>query len=267
MKGRNMTKNDIKKQIINFSMKKIVIIAFMLFFICGMIICGICSLFSENYLLVYFAVGFYIGIIIMAIFASRLNLKRTLADVLTHNDYKFILEYILDSTSYGEGVVKDLEYTDGLYILKGTFNKMYTYHMDTVNKEYFKKHISYMYFLFNTSNDSVGIPDKLLNKEYLRNICETLLKQFENEDFCEAELEQVKYTPKTNKKINALINKLFVNGLNIALIIFVIIKFIITSSDQWYENVNNYKWLKYIYNLSTDLIAASLAFISLKKKD
>lgn len=109
-----MTKNDIKKQIINFSMKKIVIIAFMLFFICGMIICGICSLFSENYLLVYFAVGFYIGIIIMAIFASRLNLKRTLADVLTHNDYKFILEYILDSTSYGEGVVKDLEYTDGL---------------------------------------------------------------------------------------------------------------------------------------------------------
>ena len=51
------------------------------------------------------------------------------------------------------------------------------------------------------------------------------------------------------------------------LIIFVIIKFIITSRDQWYENVNNYKWLKYIYNLSTDLIAASLAFISLKKKD
>ena len=90
-----------------------------------------------------------------------------------------------------------------------------------------------------------------------------MLKQFKNEDFCEAELEQVKYTPKTNKKINELINKLFVNGLNIALIIFVIIK----SRNQWYENINNYKGLKYIYNMSTDLIAASLAFISLKKKN
>lgn len=260
-----MSKENVKKEIIYYSIKKITILVILFIFICGMIICSACSNFSENSIMAYMAVFFYVGMFIIVIVASKFNLQKRLGEVISPDDYKHILEYVVDSTKDKKRSVF-LWYGNGLYIIKRTFEQMVYYHMNMVNEDYFKDHLWYVQSLFTVPNKPLMISKEVQSKEYLGKICNSLLVQFEKKEFNRQELEQILWCNSMYKKQFVLTKEMFEIFFNIIMIIVLIVKLVITSNDFAYNQVNDNIILRFIYNTSADLVASSFAIMYFIKK-
>lgn len=256
-----MTKEKIARKINSYTHKKLIIVGLLLLSVFMMCVCVMGDQFLGIRWAAYGAIISYFFMALMIIIACRFNLNESLMKVITVDDYKEILKYISEIPNN----ISIQKYYDGLLMIKRTLDEMVYYHTNEVD-ETFRQHLCYLQSIFLNEKDVALLSSVVLNKSYLKKISSILLQQINNGYFSEIELEENEVKDERIKKQIHISEKMLTNLFNAILIVIVIFKIMITINDNWYYSINNYLFLRVIYNTSVDIIAVVLAIITWQKR-
>lgn len=256
-----MNKEMIDKEISRYTRKKLIIVGSLLLSVLVLIICVIINQFVKKSWIAYGAIISYFSVILIMLIACKFNLNKTLAGVISKEDYKEILKYMIEIPDN----ISSQKYYEGLLMIKRTLNEMVYYHMNGIDDN-FKKHLYYLQAMFLDESNVGLISSKVLNKEYLKEISSILLEQINNGQFNAEKVEKVIVREELNKKQNHITVKMLTSLCNVILILFVMVKIAITINSRWFSCVNDSLFWRIMYNTSIDMIAAVLAVMTIKEK-
>ena len=256
-----MNKDKIKKKIKRYTKGKIFII--MMLILSAVVSCTSIFIYgyycSKKYVM-YLGAGAYVCMVVTLIIGYVFNLNLVVINIKTINDFISILEYIVDIPDD----VEEQDYCDSLHIITHSLQK-YVYYGGSDGDELWQKHLRYLQIDILRYNEKIKIiSSELLDVKFLKKISEEMLCQIKEGVFNLIELDKIKQD-KTTKKYKGITEIILRDTCNLALIIIVVIKVIMTCNDDWYNNITNNHIGKLFYNTSTDIIAATLAIIALKK--
>lgn len=256
-----MNKDKIKKKIKRYTKGKILIIVMLI--LSAAVLCTSIFIYgyycSKKYVMYLGAVA-YVCMVVILIIGYVFNLNLVVINIKTINDFRSILEYIVDIPDD----VEEQDYCDSLHIITHSLQK-YVYYGESKEDELWQKHLRYLQIDILKYNEKIKIfSSELLDVNFLKKICEEMLCQIEEGVFDSNKLDKIK-KDKTTKKYKGITEIILRDTCNIVLVIIVVIKVVMTCNDDWYNDIANNHIGKVFYNTSTDIIAATLAIIALKK--
>ena len=246
-----MNKKTIKKKVVRYTiLKNILVIALLgatlTFVISALFFAGqIISIISYIFMLV----------IIILTYLFPINCKLSKSPRV--KDFQGILEYLVDISDS----MSRQRYFESLVMIKNSLDEIAHYQMQN-EEQYIKDSIYYLQGQFHSGNSKQGIPNKLYNRSYIRNLCNELETQLNKKTFDANKLENIAYDSSYSykrKKIHITLQ----GFCNFILIGLVIGKIVITVNADLYNQMNYNAIIRVIYNIGADIIAVALGIAAL----
>lgn len=199
----------------------------------------------------------FIPELIMIFLGWLFPINNKLCKTTSTEDYYGIIHYISNMPSD----IGKYMYFDGLVMIKNTINDIASDHLYN-QKQYVIDSVLYLQELFCDMDESDKrsiIPEKLMNRNYLKKVCEELIRKLDEQSFIPNKLEKIKSdtdftithkcrTKQTNLKLKS----------GIAMTAILAIKIIVTIDYTKYCQINENWSSRLFYNSGIDIIALFL---------
>ena len=253
-----MTIEKIENTIKKYSnMKLVIVISLVLFDV--LLICTVVlnQIFNNTYTLRACLISYALEIFVIIV-ACIFPLGRSLKNYITDNEYKEMLKFLCSRT---DGLTK-IQYVDGLILIKRTLDLMVYNHTDRLDDVY-KRNLYYLQGIVFLADEKNIVPKRLLNRNYVKSICEILLEQMNESVFHLNEIETIEVEDSEGKlKVTPTEDAIVWLCLSF-LIAIVVGKVLISLKPGWYECVDVNLFVRVVYSTGTDFVAIILAAIPL----